>query len=70
VEVGEGFEAIEVLVITLEQGGHRAWGEAVGVYYRNDCASMMLSQIEAIRPSIEKGISRDSLQSLLSPVKI
>ena len=56
----------EVVAVELEQDGHVGRGEASGVYYRKfDDAASNVKQIEAVRPRIEIGIDRDSLQSLL-----
>jgi L-Ala-D/L-Glu epimerase len=56
----------DVVTVELEKDGHTGRGEAAGVYYRkfDDVASNM-RQIEAVRPRIEIGIDRDSLQRLL-----
>jgi L-alanine-DL-glutamate epimerase-like enolase superfamily enzyme len=64
---GYTFETIEVLVVGLEKGRFVGRGEAHGVYYRKETAASMARQIEALRPAIESGISRDSVQSLLPP---
>jgi L-alanine-DL-glutamate epimerase-like enolase superfamily enzyme len=56
----------EVVTVELEQDGHVGRGEASGVYYRKfDDAASNLKQIEAVRPRIEIGLDRDSLQGLL-----
>jgi L-alanine-DL-glutamate epimerase-like enolase superfamily enzyme len=56
----------EVVTVELEQDGHIGRGEASGVYYRKfDDAASNLKQIEAVRPRIEIGLDRESLQSLL-----
>ncbi len=62
---GYVWEAIDVLIVTLERDGHVGRGEAAGVYYRDDTPDTMLQQIEGVRPLIEKGLSRQSLQQLL-----
>ena len=62
---GFTFKAIEVLVVTLEKAGHAGRGEAAGVYYRNDHPAFMIEQIQPLRSTIERGISRASLQLLL-----
>jgi L-alanine-DL-glutamate epimerase-like enolase superfamily enzyme len=56
----------DVLTVELERHGQVGRGEAAGVYYRrlDDVASNM-RQIEAVRPRIEVGIDRESLQQLL-----
>jgi len=64
---GRTWEFVEVLVVTLKKGPHIGRGEAAGVYYRNDMPPAMRQQVERLRPSIEAGLSRDSLQQLLPP---
>ena len=62
---GYRWEFTEILLVTLEHDGFTGRGEATGVYYRNDTPASMNEQIEALRPTIESGLSRDSLQALL-----
>lgn len=62
---GYTFEALPVLVVTLEREGQLGRGEAAGVYYKRDQPSAMLGQIEQLRPLIEAGISREDIQRLL-----
>jgi len=64
---GYTWTAIEVLWVRVEQAGHVGRGEAAGVYYRNDDVASMQAQVEALRGSIEKGVTRESLQRLLPP---
>jgi L-alanine-DL-glutamate epimerase-like enolase superfamily enzyme len=64
---GYTWEALDVLVVSLRHDGHVGWGEAHGVYYRNDNPASMTVQIESLRTTIEAGISRESLQSMLPP---
>jgi len=64
---GYTWEALDVLVVSLEKDGHVGRGEAQGVYYRNDNPASMTGQIESLRTTIEAGISRESLQSMLPP---
>lgn len=64
---GYTFTAFEAVVVTLTDGHHVGRGEGLGVYYRNDTPTAMLAQIEALRPRIEAGLTRDALQQLLPP---
>jgi len=64
---GYTFEAVEVLLISLEKGGQVGRGEAAGVYYRNDNPVSMMKLIESLRTTIEAGLGRDSLQEMLPP---
>jgi L-alanine-DL-glutamate epimerase-like enolase superfamily enzyme len=59
------FEEQEVVVVTLDDGGHRGRGEASGVYYLGDDARTMVDGIEAVRGALEKGIDRAALQKLM-----
>jgi L-Ala-D/L-Glu epimerase / N-acetyl-D-glutamate racemase len=64
---GHTMTATEVVVVTLQQGQHSGRGEASGVFYRDDDPPQMIRQIESIRPRIEAGVDRQTLQSLLPP---
>ncbi len=56
---------VDVIVVTLEQGGLLGRGEAAGVHYLHDDVSAMCERIGAIRKRLEGGIDRESLQRLL-----
>ena len=58
-------EAIEVIVVSLEQDGRVGRGEAAGVRYRRETVGSMTAQIEAVRADLERGVSREALLSLL-----
>jgi L-alanine-DL-glutamate epimerase-like enolase superfamily enzyme len=64
---GYTWEALDILVATLEKDGYVGRGEAAGIYYQNDKPASMIKQIEPLRTKIEAGISRDSLQKMLPP---
>ena len=64
---GHVFESLESVVVTLESDGAEGRGEGVPVYYLNESAPEMLDQIEAIRPEIERGLTREALQEALPP---
>jgi L-alanine-DL-glutamate epimerase-like enolase superfamily enzyme len=64
---GYTWEAVDVLVVSLGIDGRVGCGEAHGVYYRNDNPASMIKQIESLRTTIEAGIDRESLQSMLPP---
>lgn len=57
----------DVIVVTLTEGGASGRGEAAGVYYRGENPQSMARQLEAVRPLLERGVTRDALQSLLPP---
>ena len=64
---GYAWEFSEVLLVHLETNAHVGRGEAGGVFYRNDSPASMLLQLEALRPQIEAGLSREVVQELLPP---
>ena len=57
----------EVLVLSLDSGGCVGRAEALGVYYGGDDPASMERQLEALRPRIEAGLSRETVQDLLPP---
>jgi L-alanine-DL-glutamate epimerase-like enolase superfamily enzyme len=62
---GYTMEAVDVVVVTLEQDGFIGKGEGAGVYYLGDDVPRMLQQLEQVCTTIEAGIDADSLQRLL-----
>lgn len=64
---GYVFETVEVLVVTLGQGGYVGRGEASGVYYLGDDIPHAVAAIEAVRGAIEAGPSRDELREIMPP---
>lgn len=64
---GYVFTAVPAIVVTLTDGEHRGRGEAAGVYYLDDDVPHMVEMIEAVRPQIEAGLSREELQQKLPP---
>jgi len=64
---GHTWHTLDAVVISLEKGGHVGRGEGEGVYYRGDTPDLALKQIESLKTTIEAGISRESLQTLLPP---
>ena len=64
---GYTFEVVDVLLVSLEQGGHVGRAEAAGIYYRNETPASMMRQIESLRIAIEAGVDRQSLQRMLPP---
>jgi len=62
---GFTFTEIDVVIATVTCGSDTGRGEAAGVYYRDDTAAAMVTQIEAVRADIEAGIDRETLRRLL-----
>lgn len=64
---GYTFHDMPATVVTLHDGDLTGRGEAAGVYYLNDEPVGMLATLEAMRATIEAGISRAQLRELLPP---
>lgn len=64
---GYVFEAMPATVVTLREGDIEGRGEAAGVYYMDDRPENMLATLEALRDTIEAGISRMALREILPP---
>jgi L-alanine-DL-glutamate epimerase-like enolase superfamily enzyme len=64
---GYTWEVLDTLLVSLGKDGYVGRGEAHGVYYLHDNPASMIKQIESLRTTIEGGISRESLQSILPP---
>ena len=62
-----GLTDIETLTVTLESGGRRGRGEALGVHYLGEDARRLGHQLEVLRPEIERGVDRRALWRLLPP---
>jgi L-alanine-DL-glutamate epimerase-like enolase superfamily enzyme len=57
--------ASRTVTVTLESAGQIGRGEASGVHYRGDSVEHMLRQLESVRPAVEAGLSRTTVQELL-----
>jgi len=58
--------SLGVIVVTLfDDAGNMGRGEAAGIEYDGETNASMEAQIEAVRPSLEKDISRTQLAELL-----
>jgi len=64
---GMTWDCIDILLVNLSQGGSNGHSEASGVYYRGETAASMQKQIEALRPTIEAGVTCHTLQEILPP---
>lgn len=62
---GYTFESLTVIRVTLVRDGKVGSGEAAGAYYKNEDASTMVRQLQAVRPAIEAGMAREALLGLL-----
>jgi L-Ala-D/L-Glu epimerase len=58
---------VDVLVVELRSGSACGRGEATGVRQLAESAHLMLEQLAEIRTTLERGISRTALQTLLPP---
>ena len=62
---GYVFDGADVLVVTLSDGYHRGRGEASGVFFLGDDLQGMVRQLREASGSIERGIDREELRTLL-----
>lgn len=62
---GYTFTESEVIVVTLTEDGVSGRGEAAGVHYRGESPQSMARQLEAVRPRLGRGVTREDLRSLL-----
>src|SRR5689334_20823650 len=64
---GYEFTQCDLIVVSLEERGVTAMGEAAGVYYHDETPDSMRAQLESVRSEIEAGVDRDALRELLPP---
>jgi len=64
---GYTFDAMPATIVTLRDGDLEGRGEGAGVYYLDDHPEKMLATLEAMRDTIESGVTRTQLRSLLPP---
>lgn len=64
---GHTITEADVIVVTLTEDGVCGRGEASGVYYHGEVPQSMARQLEAVRPALERGATREALRSLLPP---
>ncbi len=57
----------ETLLCHISDGTHTGSGEAAGVSYKGESVASIKGQIETVIPRIAAGISRDELQTIMSP---
>jgi L-alanine-DL-glutamate epimerase-like enolase superfamily enzyme len=62
---GYTFTAVEVVVVTLSDGRCTGRGEGAGIYYLDDTPARAAAQLEAVRPEIEAGLTREDAARLL-----
>jgi len=62
---GHVFTSSEIVVATISDGALSGRGEAAGVYYHGDTPARLAASLEALRPEIEAGLTRERLAELL-----
>lgn len=62
---GHVFTSSPVVRVTISDSEFSGRGEASGVYYLGDDVTAMLAAIEAVRPQVEAGIDRATLQCVM-----
>jgi L-alanine-DL-glutamate epimerase-like enolase superfamily enzyme len=58
---------VDVVVVELEDGGHRGRGECFPAARYNESVDSVSAQLEAVRGAIEGGADKHALQALLPP---
>ena len=61
------WQTADVCTVELERNGVVGRGEGAPVFYHGETAQKLADQIEAIRPEIEKGLTREQAATLLEP---
>ena len=64
---GREFLAFDVIVVEIERGGAIGRGEGMPVFYLGESCDSLVAQVEGIAGELERGASRERLQSLLPP---
>ena len=64
---GHVFTHSDIVVAKVSDGAFTGRGEAAGVYYHGDTPAGLAAALEAVRPEVEAGITREALQRLLPP---
>ncbi len=64
---GHVFTETALLVAELSDGTHSGRGEGAGVYYLGDDIDHMVAEATRVREAIERGATREDLQTLLPP---
>src|ERR1044071_5673921 len=62
---GHEWTGFDIVYVEIAQGGSVGRGEAEGIYYFDETPATILAQIEQARPAVERGATREDLQSLL-----
>ncbi len=64
---GHVFTSTPIVVATVSRGGVPGRGEASGVYYTGDTVEKAAATLDALAPSLDPGLTRDGLRTLLPP---
>jgi len=64
---GYTFNVIDVVVVSLRQGDVVGRGEAAGVFYSDDKPARILEQLNTLRASVERSVSREQLRAQIPP---
>lgn len=62
---GHSWTHCEMLIVSITENGMTGRGEATGVYYLDETAESIYQQAQDIEQSLEQGISREQLQTML-----
>ena len=64
---GYTFTSLTFVMVTLSSANHCGRGEATGVFYLDQTPASLVGQIEAVRETLETGVTREELRELLPP---
>ncbi|MEI6458179.1 MAG: N-acetyl-D-Glu racemase DgcA [Pseudomonadota bacterium] len=59
------FPCAKTIVVEIRDGNLRGRGESNGIFYRGETVDTLVRSVEAVRPALERGISRDALCALM-----
>ena len=64
---GYTFTELKAVWVTLSEGNYSGRGEGVGIYYLGDDQDSMIKSLEAIKPKVEQGATRQEINELMPP---
>lgn len=60
-------EAVDTIVVTLDDGGVTGQGEAAGVNYHGETMAVMEAELDAMAGPLAQGMTRDALREAMPP---
>ena len=62
---GYTFTAVDILHVIITENGASGYGEATGIYYRDENGFSLLAQAESVKQALQQGAGREQLRKLL-----